>query len=288
MTPPPEPLRIPEFLAELEALFSDIERATGLAVCFHDYGYFSHLKLPYRRYQHNSAYCLKIKEDIVDARRCRKCDIDDAIAEANENDEPFIRFCHAGVCEAIVPLKDRGQLLGIVFCGQVFLDRKIPPLRVPDAIHNAVPVMTEIKLLATARLIARFFSAHQPVISALADLHQPSRVGNRKIAQAMAILEKNFMRPISVGQIAKEVGLSVSYFEHLFKKEMSMSFTAWRHHRRLREAMQLLEATDIKACEIASRVGFEDPSYFHRLFKVKTGLSPQAYRRRAALPPGIR
>ncbi|AHF94481.1 hypothetical protein OPIT5_17410 [Opitutaceae bacterium TAV5] len=288
--PPPEQTTsaAPDFLSELEAFFCDIEQASGIRVCFHDYGYFSHLKLPGRRYQHNSPFCLKIKEDVVGARRCRKCDIDDAVAEANENDEPFIRFCHAGICEAIVPLKNHGQLVAIVFCGQVFLDRKIPPPRVPGEIHRTVPVVPETRLLAAARLIARFLSVRQPVISALADLQPPSRTGNRKIAQAMILLEKNFARSVSVGAIAREVGLSVSYFEHLFKKEMSMSFTAWRHHRRLREAMQLLEVTDIKVCEIASRVGFDDPSYFHRLFKTKTGISPQAYRKRASRTPDPR
>ncbi len=270
------------FVLELEALFCDVESATGIRVCVHDYGYFSRHELPKSRYRHNSSFCEQVKTDVVGARNCWRCDMGDAVTEAGEADEPFLRFCHAGICEVLVPVKDRGKLVGIIFCGQVFLDRKLPDSTAPEEIVRTVPVVSEEKLMSTARVIWRFILANASIISALVDIQRPSQFAHRKIGEALELLERRFTEPMTVGDVSRTVGLSVSYFEHLFKKEVGVSFTAWRQNRRIREAMRFLDCTNIKACEIATRVGFDDSAYFHRLFKEKTGVSPQVFRQRVS------
>ncbi len=47
----------------------------------------------------------------------------------------------------------------------------------------------------------------------------------------------------------------------------------------MEEAKQLTETCDLPVDEIGQEVGYDDPSYFRRLFKRKAGLSPAAYRK---------
>ena len=48
----------------------------------------------------------------------------------------------------------------------------------------------------------------------------------------------------------------------------------------IEEAKQLLETTDLSIDAVADEVGYEDSSFFRRLFRRKVGLSPHAYRLR--------
>jgi two-component system response regulator YesN len=51
---------------------------------------------------------------------------------------------------------------------------------------------------------------------------------------------------------------------------------------RMEAAMELLRATELKAFEIAEKVGFADPNYFSFCFKKSAGISPKEYRGRLA------
>lgn len=48
---------------------------------------------------------------------------------------------------------------------------------------------------------------------------------------------------------------------------------------RVEEAKRRLETSDMAVDEISARVGYEDPAFFRRLFRRRTGLKPSEYRR---------
>ena len=56
-----------------------------------------------------------------------------------------------------------------------------------------------------------------------------------------------------------------------------------KEERRMRkEAMELLDMTNLKTYEIASRLGYQSVQYFSTLFKNRTGVTPQEYKKRRA------
>ncbi len=59
-----------------------------------------------------------------------------------------------------------------------------------------------------------------------------------------------------------------------------MSPLDYVHSLRLEEAKQMLETEDLPVEAIANEVGYEDASFFGRLFRRKVGLTPAQYRRR--------
>ena len=88
------------------------------------------------------------------------------------------------------------------------------------------------------------------------------------------------MEKISIADMAKEAGLSQSHFMKFFKNTMGTSFVYYLNEYRLTMASRLLISSDSSILAIASEVGFENLSYFNRIFKKRFGQTPREYRRR--------
>ena len=87
------------------------------------------------------------------------------------------------------------------------------------------------------------------------------------------------------GDTAKQADTSVgdrhawhSHFMRWFKKMTGQGFTAYLNDHRLNLAAELLRITDATVLDIAGRVGFDNLSYFNRLFKRRYGMTPREYR----------
>ncbi len=80
--------------------------------------------------------------------------------------------------------------------------------------------------------------------------------------------------------VAESVGFGKTYLCALFKKHLNTTFTRYLTAVRLEIAKELIRNTDMKLDDVARRCGIGEPSYFYRLFKKETGLTPAAYRQR--------
>jgi len=81
-------------------------------------------------------------------------------------------------------------------------------------------------------------------------------------------------------QLASELGLSYSRFQHLFKQRIGLPPGHYIKLARLQEAKRLLDKTAIPIKHVMFLVGLEDASHFSRDFKALTGFSPMNYRKR--------
>ena len=84
---------------------------------------------------------------------------------------------------------------------------------------------------------------------------------------------------LSLEDVAKELGYSVSYVSLIFKRN-NTTFTKYLTDVRMEKAKALLLDTDMKLLSIANEVGYDDPYYFSHCFKKNTGISPQEYRKK--------
>jgi len=64
----------------------------------------------------------------------------------------------------------------------------------------------------------------------------------------------------------------------IFHQELGISLWDYLNRYRVMRAKDLLLSTDESISMIAARVGFNDPSYFGRVFRKQVGCTPQAYR----------
>lgn len=98
------------------------------------------------------------------------------------------------------------------------------------------------------------------------------------IKKAIQYIAKNFASPISLDDVAKHVHLNPAYFSTVFKQSTGSSFKEYLNMVRIEESKRLLSNTNYSVIDIAIATGFEDQSYFSKVFKKYTGLTPKQYR----------
>ncbi len=102
---------------------------------------------------------------------------------------------------------------------------------------------------------------------------------SEKIIKSLSIIEQNYDRRLTLEDLAREAGLSVSYFSRLFSEQLGMSFTDYLSDVRIRHVQSLLAQTDKTIMEIALETGFCHGDYLATQFKAKTGMTPSQFRR---------
>lgn len=92
------------------------------------------------------------------------------------------------------------------------------------------------------------------------------------------IIHKEFSRDLSLDYLASSVGLAPSYLSFVFKRETGENIIKYLTDYRIDQARQMLESGRYKISQIARMCGYENPSYFNRLFKNAYGLTPSQYK----------
>lgn len=90
-----------------------------------------------------------------------------------------------------------------------------------------------------------------------------------------SILEKYYKENLTIEKLAQLAGFSVSTFKRKFECIYNNTPGKWIQNRRLEEAQYLLIVSDKTVSEICYEVGFENPSHFIQLFKIKYGTTPR-------------
>ncbi len=101
---------------------------------------------------------------------------------------------------------------------------------------------------------------------------------NEIIKKAMSYISDNFASNITLDDVARHVHLNPAYFSTIFKQSCGSSFKEYLNMVRIEESKRLLANTDYSVVDIAVATGFMDQSYFSKVFKKYTGLTPKQYR----------
>ncbi|MEG1504958.1 MAG: AraC family transcriptional regulator [Lachnospiraceae bacterium] len=106
---------------------------------------------------------------------------------------------------------------------------------------------------------------------------KPSK-NNELIKKAMIYISQHFNTPLTLEDVASQVHLHPSYFSTMFKQSTGSTFKEYLNMVRIEESKRLLSNTDFSIIDIAVAIGFEDQSYFSKVFKKYTGLTPKQFR----------
>ena len=124
------------------------------------------------------------------------------------------------------------------------------------------------------------FNKHQEILeiyklSALTE----QKVISKDLVEILRYIDNNLSRKIREEDIAEYCHYSVTYFSKFFHKSIGVCFRDYLTLKRISLAKQLLsEQRKEKISFITFQCGYNDVSYFSRIFKKKTGLSPAIYR----------
>lgn len=178
---------------------------------------------------------------------------------------------------------------------QIALAEEFPAVEVlPDRVVMGDAVMSCGGALTTFEMVLDLIERHHGAIrrlevaalfldgGALAQGAVP-RPG-RTAEAAMALMLSHIETPLSVDQLAAQLGMTRKRLERLCKARYGIGPRELYRAVRLREARRLIEETRLTVTEIALRCGYADPSAMTRAFGASFGETPRALRARLDQP----
>ena len=109
-------------------------------------------------------------------------------------------------------------------------------------------------------------------------LTAPNPDENRLYHMLIDFIDNNYtFSDLSLSYISGIFSYSEKYLSHIFSKNNEIGFSAYVQNLRINRAIELMKHKEISVKAIAGFCGYNDPLYFSKVFKKKTGLSPKEY-----------
>lgn len=105
--------------------------------------------------------------------------------------------------------------------------------------------------------------------------------GYARISEVIAYLNRHYASPLSSDKIEKDLSYNFDYLNQLFRRHLGTTVFRMLEDIRMENAQRLLLTSNMPLTQIAKEVGYREESYFSKVFKKSTGLSPSDYRSRA-------
>lgn len=276
----------------LQNLIEILDRLSGAHICIHDVsGILKHgaLTLAYPYQFHSSAYCTAAKSTPKGYRLCTRCKMH-ANEKAITGKDWFEGSCPFGLHELAYPVLEKERPLCIIYIGHVVLDPRETRRRIrhacrltgvpPESLLSLLPqAQTDSSMepyLRWARLIESYirllYRQARPVRNADADdLHWA-------VLTLQDYIHMNYARNISLREAARLYFISDKYIGRLFKEQLGCTFREYLNEVRLENAAAQLRSGRDSVLSIAMDCGFQNVTYFNRVFRKKFQMSPTAYR----------
>lgn len=280
-------------------ILNDFADTTGLACVYVD------VKGKEKSYQYNfSKFCQMMRRDSVYRHKCNHCDLCGSMAMFKQNVFCPHR-CHAGLVDFSVPIVQNNTLYGFIMAGQTASqDTRIPAIRMAtnlnalagaEKYYKEVPqysydqIMSAMRILRSMTLAYFFFSEQSVTVSLRQQFGKDlaaiivSKTIRPEIQNAADYVKKHLYAKLSLRTIAEQVYLSEAYLSKVFKEEMNMNLSQYINSCRIEEAQKILRKSGISVELLSRQLGYNQPSYFCKIFKQFTGETPHVYRKKHQL-----
>lgn len=223
--------------------------------------------LPFSHQIHSSPFCTHAKNSTKNGyRRCFACR-NLAIEKALRTKLPFGGKCINGIYEYVRPVLINGEVAAVVFIGNIQNDAE------PDD-----PTLEKNFSETDCEKVGNIIGNH--ILLLLERSPSGEKASHPLVENIKSYILSNIEFDINISYIAKIFHYNEMYLGRLFKKETGMSINDYITSRRIDLSKKLLVTTDEKIINISSSVGFNNVTYFNRLFKKHTSLTPLQYRNR--------
>lgn len=140
------------------------------------------------------------------------------------------------------------------------------------SVVNRQPNRRNINQITMGLLFLQLLGLTDRLIAGEADT-----VADTVVMAAMTEIEQNYPSA-SLNNVAKRCNVSAAYVSSTVKDTTGKTFKEHLMEKRLTKAATLLKSTALSVGDIIVMVGYENTSYFYRIFTEKYGMSPKAYR----------
>jgi YesN/AraC family two-component response regulator len=162
-----------------------------------------------------------------------------------------------------------------------------------EKIHNSISEYLPFSVTITAgcgyQLVTRdgftgiINHAVREAESILSSHAKPVAIATEPIARedmqrVLDYISEHYSEPLSLTSVCEQIGMSPSYFSHLFKKVVGFNFSEYLTIYRIQQAKLLLTETSMQIQDIARNVGITDYKYFSKLFRKYAKVAPSEFR----------
>lgn len=261
-------------------LIQNIEYGTHLHIGVLFFNNFENEKcfLPHSHRIHCSTVCDEIKQNKKEYRRCFGCR-NLAIKKALSTKAPFGGVCINGVYEYTHPVVIDGDVACIIYIGNI-LDREKGYEKLCEKLGEKISLVSTMESDYSPQQCAAVGSIIESYIRFLLEKYKYSKKESNPIVENVKnYLETNMEYDVSISHITKIFHYNPQYLGRLFKKEEGISIKEYLLTQRLERAKELLGNCNETVTWIASKVGFNNVTYFNRQFKEKFKVTPSQYRK---------
>ncbi|MGG6311479.1 response regulator transcription factor [Paenibacillus macerans] len=105
--------------------------------------------------------------------------------------------------------------------------------------------------------------------------------GDGNMKKLLEYIDEHYGEPLSLSLLSRHFHFNPSYLSSYFSAHNDEGFSEYLNKIRISQAAALLRSDGLSISEISGRVGYSDHSYFTKVFKKHTGMSPSEYRRQS-------
>lgn len=230
----------------------------------------------------NNLYCSVIHSTIPGKQACKASDAQ-LLKLCAATGQTQTHICHAGLVDVAIPIIYNEIILGYIIFGRMKPNRDfsaltdyisalgLDPSAAEDA-YRQIPFFDEDKIKSLsniATLMVKYIL--------LENMLTPKATGS--IEKAVAYIQNNLHRELSIQDICRSSNLSKTLLYGAFHQRFHCTVSGYINGQRVERSMELLSKTDMSMEDISQKVGFSSASYYSKIFKKHTGISPLQYRK---------
>lgn len=262
----------------LSNLIESLERGTKLHISIAFLDNCGNRKTQCTRGQsiHNMPVCLAVKKlpyGLVSCYRCRNT-VQKAVIRRRKS---MAGLCTNGVYEYCRPVIYDERVICVIFVGNILTDdpaqrQKLESRVDSELLETMEPSFTPEDCVRTADILESY-------IVFLFDRYGiENKTFDPLVENMKNYIRENLAYDFSMGEMAAAFNYAEKYLGRVFKERTGQSVKDYCNRAKVSQAKTLLAETDLSVALIAAQSGFNSVTYFDRVFRKITGLSPQAYR----------
>lgn len=264
-------------------LIKQIEYGTNLQIgvlFFENYGN-SACELPLKQTIHRSPMCDKFKaQNKWGFKRCFKCR-SLAIKKALQTKQAFAGLCINGIYEYTHPVVINGKVAFLIFIGNILEKEKGYNKICKRTLGEPFPIDTMEKNITEEDCKSIALTLENYILYLL-DKYSDTQVNEKIIIKNLkSFINDNLEFDISTENMAQFFHYNPRYLGRLFKKETGYYIYEYITKMRIERAKELLSRTNQSVITVANAIGFNNVTYFNKIFKEITGITPTEFRKKS-------
>ena len=257
---------------KLKGIMDDLYAMTGINFAITD----TNFHFLYRC-NDEPAFCTVIQNTVLGKNKCL-CSDTNILESCRENCAFQSHICHAGLKDAATPIIKNGVIVGYILMGQIRTSDSIDDVLknlswLKEDIHKIteyyeqLPTFSDMQIDSLSNLLSHILFENAIEIDF-----------NDFITFATAYIKNNISSDLSIPSLCTALHVSKNYLYKRFREDRGCTVNEYINRQRVQHAQKLLRETNDPIYHIAASVGIQNYTYFCRLFKKQTGLSPIGYR----------